>query len=199
MKTLRKLFIAACAAFTLGNASADPLGQQLSFTAGTGTTWNVDWAGVSNRTYFIQWSLDLENWNYAPTLDFGTSPDPYGIETLGVEKFFVRLRYIDADWVSSLQEARDADFDADGIPNYFEVEDLFSDPFDRGSNGGDTDLDGLADGWELFFFGNLTSQGLSGDPDLDGLLNSLEAALSTNPNGSFETMTGAEAEVFIPN
>lgn len=189
MKTLRKFYIAACAAFTLGIANADPLGQQLSFTAGTGTTWNVGWVGVTKRTYFIQWSLDLENWNYAPTLDFGNSPSQYGIETQGVEKFFVRLRYIDADWVSSLQEARDADFDADGIPNYFEVEDLFSDPFDRESNGGDSDNggagDGLSDGWELFFFGNLTTANPSAVGQPDGLTNKEKSDLGLNPNTDY--------------
>ena len=44
----------------------------------------------------------------------------------------------------------------------------------------DTDLDGLADSWEMANFGNL-SQGASGDPDGDGLTNLQEYQLGTNP------------------
>jgi hypothetical protein len=175
MKPIRNLCAIACIASSVGSATADPLGQQLSFTPDSGTTWNVDWDGVAGRTYFIQWSLDLETWGYAPMVEFGTNPATYGTDTQGVEKYFVRLRYVDAAWVTTLQEARDADFDSDGIPNYFEVEDLFSDPLDRDSNGGDSDDggtgDGLSDGWEMFYFGNLTTADPNAIGQADGLTN----------------------------
>jgi len=70
---------------------------------------------------------------------FGTTPAPYGIDIQDASKRFFRLIVFDASWVTTLQEARDADYDFDGIANHFEIEDLFSDPFDRDSNGGDTE------------------------------------------------------------
>lgn len=86
MKPFRNICALACIAFSIGRATADPLGQQLSFTADTGTTWNMDWDGVAGRTYFIQWSLDLETWSYAPMVEFGTNPATYGTDSQGVEK-----------------------------------------------------------------------------------------------------------------
>ena len=44
----------------------------MTFTKGTGSTWDADWDGVSGRTYFLQYSLDLVNWSHAPTMRFGT-------------------------------------------------------------------------------------------------------------------------------
>ena len=45
---------------------------------------------------------------------------------------------------------------------------------------GDLDLDGLNDNWELFYFGNLDSDGLA-DPDKDSLVNFLELEIGLNP------------------
>lgn len=182
MKPLRKLLFTACIAFSIGSTAAEPLGQQFTFTSAGGTTWDIDWTGVSGRTYFIQWSLDLETWAYAPVVEFETPATPVGTDAQGVDKYFVRLRYVDADWVNSLQEARDADFDGDGIPNWFEVEELFSDPLDPESNGGDSDLDGLADGWELFFFGNLTTADPNAIGQPDGLTNKEKSDLGLDPD-----------------
>ena len=139
----RQLFrcgVLLLAATNLTNADPEPQ-PQISFTEGAGGTWNTDWSGVALRTYFIEWSLDLENWQYAPLVDFGTGLKSFGINTQGEEKFFVRLRYVDYTTVTTLQEARDADFDNDGIPNYYEVEDLFTNPLDKESAGGDSDTD----------------------------------------------------------
>lgn len=47
--------------------------------------------------------------------------------------------------------------------------------------GTDGDGDGLPDGWELFFFGNLAASA-SGDPDGDGLSNQQEYNEKTNPS-----------------
>jgi hypothetical protein len=52
----------------------------------------------------------------------------------------------------------------------------------------DSDRDGLADSWELAYFGNLTSQGSSGDADGDGLSNLDEFGLGTNPTNSASAM-----------
>ena len=171
MNTIRKLLPVAFAAFTVAKVNADPLGQQLSFTAGTGTTWNVDWVGVTNRTYFVQWSLDLENWNYAPFIAHGTGSPSYGIETQGVQKFFVRLVWTD----TPTDDPELADFDGDGISNIDEVN-AGTSPFTFV----DSDSDSLPDTWEMIHFGNLAQDG-SGDTDLDGLKNFDEFRYQLDP------------------
>jgi hypothetical protein len=49
------------------------------------------------------------------------------------------------------------------------------------SGGIDADQDGLADTWEMFWFGNLTSQSGTGDADNDGVNNAAEENAGTNP------------------
>jgi hypothetical protein len=117
---------------------------QMSFTEGASGTWNADWTGVATRTYFLKWSLDLENWHYAPLVEFGTGLKSYGINTQGEKKFFVRLLCADDMGVTTLQEARNADFDNDGLPNYYEVEVLGTDPMSESGYTGDalSDFDG---------------------------------------------------------
>lgn len=46
---------------------------------------------------------------------------------------------------------------------------------------GDNDLDDLPDGWEMRYFGNLTSQNAAGDNEKDGKTNRLEYELNTSP------------------
>lgn len=157
-----------------------PPQPQVSFTEGSSSTWNADWDGVANRTYFIQGSPDLANWYYLGEMAFGTGLQGCGVDATGTSKLFIRLRYLDDPAITTLQEAREADFDGDGIPNYYEIEELFSDPFDTNSAGGDTDHDRLPDGWEMYRFGNLSQDGY-GDPDEDGYTNFEELALGSNP------------------
>lgn len=164
-----------------GIAVASEPQPQIVFTPGTGATWNADWDGVAGRTYFLQCSLDLVTWMYAPIVDFGTNPDSYGVDTDGETKVFVRLKYVDADWVSSKLEAENADFDNDGIPNWYEVEILFSDPLDGDSAGGDSDTDGMADGWELYYFANLTTADPNAKLTPDGLTNKEKSQLGLSP------------------
>jgi RHS repeat-associated protein len=166
-----------------GRAAADPLPQpQISFTAGSGGTWNADWMGVEDRVYFFQWSLDLETWYYAPFMEFGSGLKSRGCTSTS-ERFFVRLKYIDDPSVDTLAKARNADFDGDGIPNAIEVEYSASDPFDIGSVGPDTDDDGMPDGWEFAFGLNPTgSADGGGDLDGDGLSNIQEYQARTKPN-----------------
>lgn len=161
--------------------------QQVSFTEGASGTWNADWSGVSARTYFLQWSLDLVNWHYAPLVEFGTGLKSFGVDTLGEQKFFIRLHYVDDTTVTTMQEARDADFDNDGIPNYYEVEDLFTNPLDKDSAGGDSDADGLPDGWELFHFGGLGIADPNAALQPDGLTNKDKAELGLNPNTDYSS------------
>jgi Bacterial TSP3 repeat len=170
--------------------------QQLSFTEGANSTWNADWSGVTLRTYFLQWSLDLVNWDYAPLMEFGTGLKSSGINTQGEQKFFVRLHYADDMGVTTSQQARDADFDHDGIPNLYEIQTLGTDPLDKNSAGGDFDNDGLPDGWEKFHFGGLNV----GDPNAalnsDGLTNKEKADLGLNPNTDYSTASAAQKSGF---
>jgi hypothetical protein len=88
--------------------------------------------------------------------------------------------------VTTLQEAKDADFDQDGIPNWFEVETVPSDPLDGQSAGGDTDNggsgDGMADGWELYYFGATNIADPNAVLEADGLTNKEKSELGLDPN-----------------
>lgn len=201
MKSLRKHLFVACIAFSPGGASANPIAKELlTFTRAGVSLQDIGWGGVAGRTYFIQRSNDMATWNFAPVMRFGTTPTPYRIDIRDAPKRFFRIRRFDANWVSTLQEARDADFDADGIPNYYEIEDLFSDPFDRLSNGGDMDNggrgDGLSDGWELFFFGNLTAANPSAVGQPDGLTNKEKSGLGLNPNTDYSDPNATQPSKF---
>lgn len=167
------------AASNMTGATPEPQ-PQMSFTEGASSTWNADWSGVATRTYFLEWSLDLENWHYAPLMRFGTGLKSCGINTQGEEKFFVRLHYVDAKGIANLAEAEAADYDGDGVSNRYEVEVEMSDPLDAASHGGDSDNDGLPDGWEREIFGNLTHTGTV-NSDGDGLTDAQEWELGTNP------------------
>jgi hypothetical protein len=164
-----------------GKLEANPAPQQqLSFTKGANSTWNADWSGVTLRTYFLQWSLDLVKWNYAPLMEFGTGLKSSGINTQGEQKFFMRLHYVDAKGIANLAEAKAADYDGDGVSNRYEVEVEMSNPLNAASHGGDSDADGLPDGWEREFFANLTHTGAM-DSDGDGLSDAQEWELGSNP------------------
>ena len=57
-----------------------------------------------------------------------------------------------------------------------------SNPNSIASVPGDADGDGLADSWEINYFGNITAQDGNGDPDGDLLTNEQEETNGTNPN-----------------
>jgi hypothetical protein len=62
----------------------------------------------------------------------------------------------------------------------------------------DSDGDGLADVWELFFFGNL-SQGANGDPDGDGVNNLQEFLQGRNPTvGTTLDPSAVNLKLFSP-
>ncbi len=157
---------------------------QVSFTEGSSGTWNADWIGVAERTYFVQYSLDLVNWGYAPLLRHGAGVQLCGMQTLNAEKYFIRLKYSDDPAVNTLVKARLADFDGDGIPNAVELEyGTGSDPFDINSVGPDSDSDGMPDAWEFAYGLNPnTNADSGGDLDGDGLTNLPEYQARTKPN-----------------
>ena len=162
-------------------ATSEPQ-PQVSFTEGASSTWNADWSGVSARTYFLEWSLDLVNWSYAPLVEFCTGLKSFGINTQSEEKFFVRLHHADDTPVATLQQARDADFDSDGISNAFEVEEIGSNPFDSSSVGIDSDQDGMPDWWEnLHGLDPNDPADANGDLVGDGVSNLVKYKTGRNP------------------
>lgn len=160
MKRLPYRTLAALALLT-ATAGGDPAPQpQVEFTQGAQGTFNADWEGVSGRTYFTQFSLDLETWHYAPFIDFGEDPHSRGIQS-DSDKFFLRLHYGDFPGITSLEDAMNADLDGDGLSNIFEVMNGFN-PFDT-----DSDDNGIPDGAE--------------DTDQDGSLTLVEQMTGRNP------------------
>jgi hypothetical protein len=150
----------AVVALLTTTVGGDPTPQApLSFTQGLQGTFNADWEGVAARTYFAQFSTDLETWHYAPFMEFGDGEHSRGIES-DSDNFFLRLHYGDFDGINSLDEAMNADFDGDGLINIFEVTHGY-DPFNTQStiDGPDSSLDPDEDG-----LGNSSEQTASSDP-----------------------------------
>ena len=155
LKTVR-LLLPVAILVVLGNAEPTPQ-SQMNFTPVAAGTWAADWTGVAGKTYFFQWSNDLVNWYYAPIIDFGEGDHSYGCASTS-PGFFARLHHNDI--YDSLEEARNADFDGDGLSNIFEVTYGYN-PFQTTSTIGGPDA--------------------SLDPDEDGLGNVSEQAAGTNP------------------
>jgi YD repeat-containing protein len=175
-------------------ALAQPLQPQVNFTRVSATNWNAAWTGVAQRTYFIEQSVDLVNWSYAPIVEFGSGAKNSAVANQSAPKFFVRLRYVDVPWITTLQQARDADFDGDGVPNYFEVESLVTSPLQK--NLADGDADGLLDGWEIFYFGNLTTANPAAIQSGDGLTNKDKSELGLSPNINYSDAAATQTAKF---
>ncbi len=158
---------AAIAAFACAPLHAQMAPQpQVSFYEMLGGMWGVDWEGVNNRTYFIQYSLDLKNWSYFSEVCFGDGSQSSMIQPQGASKLFIRLKYLDDPAITSQEEAESADFDSDGLDNLFEVQALSTDPFKQDSEG-----DQMRDGWEYDNGLDPLANDSADDFDGDGLTN----------------------------
>lgn len=148
MNTLCKTIVALVPGlFLIGPLSADMAPQpQVAFTKGLENTFAADWQGVTGRIYFVQWSLNLQSWFYAPFIEFGDGMHSRGVAGSGPKGFY-RLHYVDDAAITSLEEAMNADFDGDGLSNIFEVT-FGYDPYDPTStvDGNDNSLDPEGDG-----------------------------------------------------
>ena len=158
MKRVLKITLASLSLLALSTASGGDQ-PKLTLSKGGQSTWNLDWQGVAGHTYFTQFSTDLMDWHYAPFIDFGDGAQSRGIASTS-SKFFLRLNYGDFPGIDSLDDAMNADQDADGLSNIFEVTHGY-DPFEEEST-----IDGLD---------------ADVDPDQDGLGNAAEQAAGTNP------------------
>jgi len=147
-------------AATTATVTANPPEQpQIDFTQSVQGTFNADWEGIAARTYFMQFSMNLIDWHYAPFIDFGDGTHHRGIES-DADKMFLRLAFGDFPGINSLDDAMNADFSGDGLSNIFKVTHGY-DPFDNESTEDGPDA-GL-------------------DPDGDGLSNASEQALGRDP------------------
>jgi len=150
---------------------------------------SIDWIGASGRTYFVEWSTDLKNWEYFPIIYSGNSSElSHGFNTTATE-FFVRLKWTDTP---DGGDPNLADFDGDGWGSLYELQVLGTDPLVRDTDGDGSpdgsesfDGDNFSDLWEINYFGNvttLTESDHSGDIDNDGLSNLQESQLGLNPS-----------------
>ena len=137
-----KFFIFTFLAALLVPSAGDLPPQKLSISQGAQQTFNLDWEGAPGRTYFMQLSLDLVNWHYAPFMHFGEGTHSRGIYS-DTEKLFMRLEHQDVPGINSLEEAMNADFDGDGLSNLFEIMNGFR-PYKMDSDD-DTIPDGAVD------------------------------------------------------
>ena len=141
-------------------AAPEPEPQpQMLITPASQGTMNLDWDGIPGRTYFMQFSMNLMDWHYAPFIDFGDDGHHRGMQS-DASRMFFRLIFADIPGIHSLEDAMNADFSGDGLSNIFKVTHGY-DPFNQES----------------------TSEGPDAllDPDGDGLSNASEQTLGRDP------------------
>ncbi len=63
---------------------------QPSVSQGSASTWNAGWEGVNGRTYLMQWTQDMVNWNYFPLTEAGAGSKAYGFAS-STDKLMLRL------------------------------------------------------------------------------------------------------------
>lgn len=156
-------------------SEANALDEQMTFVPWTGGTWKSEWPGADHRSYFYQWSYDLVTWHYAPYMAFGTGEHVYFMGSSS-DKLFVRLHRHDDSSVMTLQEAKDADFDGDGLSNWSEVFSEGTLPF-----GWDTDGDLIPDGLEVLLGSSPLINSAIGNDDNDGMNNAEEYLAGRDP------------------
>ncbi len=149
VKTLGVFSVVLVFSLTM-HAEVDPPQRDMRISPAAAGTFAADWQGEENRIYFLQWSMDFTTWHYAPLIDFGDGEHSRGVNSSANKSFF-RLHCVDFPGITTVDEARNADFDADGLSNIFEVSFGF-DPFDAASSAAvnevDADGDGLTNGTE---------------------------------------------------
>jgi hypothetical protein len=188
------LFGITVAPLAIGEGPASmPIQSQASFTRASDTEWNLDWQGVAGRTYFIQTSVDLVHWEYEPVMAFGTGLWHSLLGSL-TPKYFVRLHYIDDPSVTTLQEAKDADFDGDGISNIDEITTMLTNPFRFATNGG-TIGDGAQD-WDSDGISNADELALGLDPGINNTTPAAGASTVDYAYDDVQRLTGMTSPVF---
>lgn len=117
------------------------------------------WWGVAGRTYFIQQSTELMDWDYITIIESGQDAVIQWGFTSNAERYFLKLHFTDEPMVDPF----DADIDFDGISNWQELLNG-TDPFVIDS-GDDPDGDNLASLAELLA-GTDSQLNAASDPSL---------------------------------
>lgn len=134
---------------------------------------SLSWRSVEYRYYEIEQSTDLVSWAYTTygygELDQTTTSTTFSLYPPGQSKMFFRVRsYPEYDY----------DYDGDSLLSW-EERLLGTDPYDYD---GDTDNDGMEDGFEfIYLFDPLSSADGALDADGDQLTNAMESLLGLNP------------------
>lgn len=111
-----------------------------------------DWEGGEGRTDFVQWSDNLTEWRYLPTISHGVADYSIGVDST-TDRLFLRLRVTDLA-IRPGYTPETEDFDGDGFRNLYEI-----------LNGRDP----------------LVAETVT-DTDEDGALDLTEQTMGTNPN-----------------
>ncbi len=156
-------------------------GQKLIQDPTTGDM-TLQWWGESGRTYFIQISEDLVDWNYVPIIEPGTDDWVEWGFSFSSDSLFLRLNYSDIPSTDPFSD----DFDGDGISNWDEFQ-AGTDPLNP-----DTDGDGIPDGWEVANgLDPLDPADADADPDGDGFSNRVEYQAGLDPHDPLNGQTTA--------
>lgn len=127
--------------------------------------------------HFIQGSESLQQWDYLPHATFGDGTQAQmQMSTSGTAHFY-RIQSTD----DPNQAPASLDFDNDGISNADELRAGAPYHFMEQASSTDSDIDGLPDYWEQFYFGDL-SQSATDDFDSDGIINAYEWQTRTRPH-----------------
>jgi hypothetical protein len=152
---------------------------QATLSRAGASSWDLGWHGLAGRTYFPQYSLDLQSWAYFRTIQSGTGQMLSWTFDSTASKFFVRLRYTDQATDNPLSD----DFDGDGLSNWAEIDNYQTDPFKL-----DTDEDAIVDRFEVLNGLDPRVADASLDLDHDGVVN-FEDAEPSNPSVGRFTVT----------
>lgn len=163
MKHSKNIFLALlflCGMACAGLAQSDAAQLEISRTTTPGD-YVIAWPNTSGFAYFVETSLDLVNWSFAPVsyweLDaLGTPEHYFGFTREGPKRFF-RVLYSD-DPSSDLLAT---DYNASGLSAWEQIQ-LGYNPFDWV----DTVGNGMHDAWEEFYFG-VIGQSPTGNDDGD--------------------------------
>ncbi len=134
--------------------------QPIQAVEHTPTGCKLKWDNVTGRTYFIEWSLDLNSWQFFNEIEHD-EPDYEFNFMCSTDKMFLRLVYTDVP----MSNPETHDLDGDGIGNLAEI----SDPNNQ-THPGKLDTDG-----------NGTDDGGLTDRDGDGIPTAYEIANGLDP------------------
>lgn len=182
---------------TIGSALSGPAYSQFPPEQEPNTTLVEDeannqarliWQSYAGWTYFIQHSLDLQDWTYLNIIEPGDGTiKEWSYQMPFGDNFFLRLHA-----TTQTGDPFTGDFDSDGLSNADEVA--------QGLNPlkADADGDGMSDGYEMANGLNpLIDDGFS-DLDGDGRANITEYLANTNPQAPEVQPLAAGLMVFTP-